>query len=91
MESSLSTIHYSVPAMSCGHCVSAITQEVSAVTGVSDVAVDLDAKLVVVTGVALEDDALLPLMKLDLKLSALRLGANSCPSGSTLFVSTSPA
>lgn len=40
----------SVPAMSCGHCEQAVTREVGAVTGVTDVDVDLDAKVVTVTG-----------------------------------------
>lgn len=41
---------YSVPEMSCDHCVNAITGEVSAVDGVTDVVVDLATKLVTVTG-----------------------------------------
>lgn len=45
------TIHrFSVPAMSCGHCETAIKDEVNKIQGVLDVAVDLDAKTVVVTG-----------------------------------------
>lgn len=39
-----------VPGMTCGHCEAAVKQEVGAVDGVSDVAVDLDTKLVTVTG-----------------------------------------
>mgnify|MGYP001994999237 CR=1 FL=1 len=41
---------YSVPGMSCGHCVEAITGEVGKVEGVSDVRIDLDTKIVTVVG-----------------------------------------
>lgn len=41
---------YSVPGISCDHCKRAIETEVSAVDGVSAVGVDVDAKLVTVTG-----------------------------------------
>ena len=41
---------YSVPGISCGHCKSAIETEVSGVDGVDSVVVDIDAKLVTVTG-----------------------------------------
>jgi copper chaperone len=51
----MSTIVYSVPGMTCNHCVQAVTHEVSAVSGVTDVAVDLTAKTVVVTGAELDD------------------------------------
>ena len=34
---------YSVTGMTCGHCVHAVTEEVRAIPGVTDVAVDLDA------------------------------------------------
>ncbi|MEM8707551.1 MAG: heavy-metal-associated domain-containing protein, partial [Actinomycetota bacterium] len=40
------TTTYSVPGMSCGHCVDAITGEVGKVEGVTDVSIDLDTKLV---------------------------------------------
>lgn len=46
---------YSVPGVSCGHCKTAIEGEVGAVAGVSQVDVDIDAKLVVVVGG--DDDA----------------------------------
>lgn len=52
------TIAYSVPGMSCAHCRTAITAELSAVPGVAGVDVDLDAKLVTVTGQDLDDAAL---------------------------------
>lgn len=48
---------YSVPGISCGHCRAAITSEVGALAGVTGVAVDLDAKLVQVTGEAFTDAA----------------------------------
>jgi copper chaperone len=54
----MSTLTYSVPGMTCGHCVNAVTSELTAVAGVSDVSVDLTTKLVVVSGTDLEDDAL---------------------------------
>ncbi|MDL4814937.1 heavy-metal-associated domain-containing protein [Actinomadura opuntiae] len=54
----MSEIRYSVPAISCGHCVAAISGEVRQVPGVSDVAVDVDAKLVTVRGNGLDDAAL---------------------------------
>jgi copper chaperone CopZ len=36
--------------MSCDHCVQAITGQVAPVQGVIDLAIDLDAKIVTVTG-----------------------------------------
>jgi copper chaperone len=52
------TITYSVPGISCGHCRAAITAEVTAVTGVDSVDVDLDTKLVRISGEHLDDAAL---------------------------------
>jgi len=52
------TVILSVPAMTCGHCEAAVKQEVGAVTGVTDVAVDLKTKDVTVTGSTLDRDAL---------------------------------
>jgi copper chaperone len=52
------TVTFSVPAMHCGHCERAVRDEVSAVTGVNSVDVDLETKLVTVTGDALDDAAL---------------------------------
>ena len=49
---------YTVPDMSCGHCKAAVTREVSAVAGVHSVDVDLDTKLVTVTGEHLDGEAL---------------------------------
>lgn len=58
MTASTASFTYVVPGMSCGHCVAAVTQEVTAVAGVSNVAIDLDTKAVVVTGDILDDDAI---------------------------------
>lgn len=44
------TTTYSVPEISCQHCVDAITTMVTKVDGVTDVNVDLDAKTVAVVG-----------------------------------------
>lgn len=52
------TITYSVPGMSCGHCCAAISAKVSAVPGIESVEVDLDAKLVRISGENLDDFAL---------------------------------
>jgi copper chaperone CopZ len=41
---------YTVEGMTCGHCVAAVTGEVGKVPGVTDVAVDLAAGTVTVTG-----------------------------------------
>jgi copper chaperone len=41
---------YSVPGMSCGHCVNAITAEVGQVAGVDSVEIDLETKIVTVHG-----------------------------------------
>jgi copper chaperone len=39
----MTTTTYSVAGMTCGHCVSAVTDELSRLDGVSDVAIDLNA------------------------------------------------
>lgn len=49
---------YRVPGMTCEHCTRAVSAEVSAVQGVSEVQVDLAGKLVTVTGEDLDDRAL---------------------------------
>jgi copper chaperone len=44
------TAEYVVSGMHCHHCVSSITEEVSAVSGVTDVKVDLDrGQLIVIS------------------------------------------
>ena len=52
------TVTYTVPALHCGHCKASVTEELSALEGVEAVDVDLDTKLVVVTGSGLDDAAL---------------------------------
>ncbi|MFM7537068.1 MAG: heavy-metal-associated domain-containing protein [Acidimicrobiales bacterium] len=52
------TITFSVPGMTCGHCVAAVSGELAKVAGVVDVRVDLDSKAVVVTGDGVEPSAL---------------------------------
>ena len=49
---------YSVPAIHCAHCATSIREEVSEVAGVEDIAVDLDTKVVTVSGRELDDAAL---------------------------------
>ncbi len=52
------TVTYTVSGMSCGHCKASVTEELSEVAGVEAVDVDLDTKLVVVTGSGLDDATL---------------------------------
>lgn len=52
------TVTYSVPAIHCAHCAMSITEEVSEVEGVDDVAVDLDARIVTISGNDLDDGAI---------------------------------
>jgi copper chaperone len=52
------TATYSVPGISCGHCRAAITAEVTTVSGVESVDVDLETKLVRISGENLNDAAL---------------------------------
>jgi copper chaperone len=49
---------YTVPGMHCGHCQAAVTEELQGVPGVQSVDVDLDSKLVTVSGEDLDDTAL---------------------------------
>ena len=52
------TTTYTVTGMTCGHCVQAVTEEVSALPGVADVQVDLASGAVTVTSEApLADEA----------------------------------
>jgi copper chaperone len=51
------TLIYRVDGMSCEHCVVAVTNEVGDVAGVQAVAVDLETKLVRVSGAAIDDTA----------------------------------
>jgi len=52
------TITYSVPGMTCDHCKNAVNSELRSVAGVETVEVDLDTKLVTVSGENLDDRAL---------------------------------
>ena len=53
----MSTSTYTVSGMTCGHCVSSVTEEVSAVPGVTDVDVDLASGGLTVTSERPLDDA----------------------------------
>ena len=46
----MDTLEFSVNAMTCDHCVKAVTEELAGVEGVRTSAVDLTTKQVVVTG-----------------------------------------
>jgi copper chaperone CopZ len=54
----MSKIIYSVPGMSCAHCEQAVSSELRDLPGVESVDVDLETKLVVVCGEALDDKVL---------------------------------
>ncbi len=56
-QSRVTELTYTVPGVSCGHCRAAIAGEVEQVPGVRAVDVDLEAKLVRVSGEALDDVA----------------------------------
>lgn len=53
----MTTATYTVLGMTCGHCVSSVTEEVSEVTGVIDVDVDLATGRLTVTSPTPIDDA----------------------------------
>ena len=54
----MSTETYTVAGMTCGHCVSSVTEEVTELAGVTDVQVDLaSGRLVVTAGQELGTDA----------------------------------
>ena len=48
---------YTVPGMSCDHCVAAVSEEVERVAGVGSVDVDLESKRVTVRGREFDDNA----------------------------------
>lgn len=50
---------YFADGMTCGHCTTAVTEEITAIPGVDSVQVDLESKAVVVTGIAVTDAAVL--------------------------------
>ena len=54
----MSEITYTVAGMHCGHCKTAVTEELEAVEGVDGVVVDLETKLVTVRGSDLDDASL---------------------------------
>jgi copper chaperone len=47
-------LRFSVPGMTCGHCLAAVQGELEKVPGVDTVAVDLDTKAVVVIGTGVD-------------------------------------
>jgi copper chaperone CopZ len=51
----MNAITYTVPDISCQHCVDAVSSELAQVPGVDRVAVDLNTNQVVVHGTALDD------------------------------------
>ena len=53
----MTTLTYLVDGMTCAHCAAAVTREVSGVSGVQDVTVDVAARSVIVTSDADPDDA----------------------------------
>ena len=50
----MEALRFSVPGMTCGHCVAAVRGEIEKVPGVRTVVVDLVTKAVVVTGAAVD-------------------------------------
>ncbi|WP_433177880.1 heavy-metal-associated domain-containing protein [Actinoallomurus sp. CA-150999] len=52
----MTTTEYTVKGMTCGHCVSAVTTEVGAIDGVTDVKVDLASGVVTVASAAPLDE-----------------------------------
>ena len=54
----MSTLTFTVPGMTCGHCEAAVKGEVGKVSGVASVGVDLGTKIVTVSGDALDTAAL---------------------------------
>ena len=55
---SATTVSFTVPGMTCGHCEAAVKGEVGKVTGVAGVDVDLTTKLVTVAGTDLDAEAI---------------------------------
>ena len=57
----MATTTYIVRGMTCGHCVNAVTEELSAIAGVSNVSIELveggDSSVVVTSDVELELEA----------------------------------
>ena len=55
----MATTVYSVTGMTCGHCVSSVTEEVGKVDGVTNVEVNLEAGEATVTGDGFTDAAVI--------------------------------
>jgi copper chaperone len=55
----MQTRTYSVPGMQCGHCKAAVMHELEGVSGVQRVEVDLETKLVTVSGEPLDEASLI--------------------------------
>jgi len=53
----MTTSSYTVTGMTCSHCVASVSEEVGAIEGVTDVAVDLPTGAVTVTSDQPVDDA----------------------------------
>jgi copper chaperone CopZ len=53
----MTTSTYTVTGMTCSHCVASVSEEVRAIVGVTDVAVDLPTGAVTVTSSRPVDDA----------------------------------
>jgi copper chaperone CopZ len=53
----MSTLNFTVPGMTCGHCEAAVKGEIGKLDGVTRVDVDLTTKAVVVEGEGLDRDA----------------------------------
>ncbi len=62
-----STATYTVSGMTCGHCVSAVTEEVTNIAGVTDVRIDLTSGAVTITSET-------PLKESDLKAAVDEAG-----------------
>jgi copper chaperone len=52
----MTTSTYTVTGMTCAHCVASVTEEVTAVTGVTDMTIDLESGALTVTGDASAED-----------------------------------
>ncbi len=52
------SLTYSVPGMTCEHCRAAVQDEVGKVAGVDGVQVDLETKLVAISGTSLDGAAI---------------------------------
>ncbi|MFZ9483416.1 MAG: heavy-metal-associated domain-containing protein, partial [Ilumatobacteraceae bacterium] len=54
----MSTLTFTVPGMTCGHCKASVEGEVGKVAGVTGVSVDLETKVVTVEGSDLDTPAI---------------------------------